>query len=79
MTVAELLDIMTIGNSRGTKIIIYDLDSDAGGKETEVELTQKGFTFTPKISSYREFAHRRVNSIHVNGGRTLIFVYGVEE
>lgn len=79
MNVAELLDIMTIGNSRDTKITIIDIDSGAGDAKTEVKLNQKGWTFTPQISSYREFAHRHVNSIHVNGKYIGIYVYGVED
>ncbi len=63
MTVAEVLDIMNI--SHDNKIVLYDLDENAGGAETVVELADKGWFKQPV--RYKEFAKREVYGIHLHG------------
>ena len=77
MTVAELLDIMTLEASN--KITLLDLDSEARGEQHELKMAQKGWTNYLPVSSYKAFANRHVNSVHVYGKNIMIGMYGVEE
>lgn len=77
MTVAELLDIMTVEGEN--KIILLDLDSEARGEQVELKKAKKGWSHTIPVSSYKAYAHRHVNSVHVYGKNIMIGMYGVEE
>lgn len=77
MTVGQLLDIMTV--ETGNKITLIDLNSEARGEETELKLSPRGWSNTIAVSSYKAYAHRHVNSVHVYGKSIMIGMYGAEE
>jgi len=77
MKVADLLDRMTA--NQDNKVVLYDLDSEAPCDEHEVQMAQRGWNYTPIVSSYGRFSHRHVSSIHVIGKKIMVMMYGVEE